>query len=150
MFGDDWGTQCAPIVPPALFRKLFLPRYEKLMTPILAAGKKVFFHSCGCVDDLLEDLFVLGIHGLWPQIGFFEANPALFDICVQHNVALYVHLDRQHLVPRGTPAEIETAVQRYAQYYRNCGGGGIFYVEIENDAPFENVKTWVESIHRWR
>jgi len=30
------------------------------------------------------------------------------------------------------------------------GGGGIFYVEIENDAPWENVKTLIEAIHEYR
>ena len=30
------------------------------------------------------------------------------------------------------------------------GGGGIFYVEIENDAPFQNVKALIEAIHHYR
>jgi len=30
------------------------------------------------------------------------------------------------------------------------GGGGIFYVEIEDDAPFENVLALFEAIDQYR
>ena len=150
MFGDDWGTQTAPMIPPALFRKIFLPRYAQMMAPIKAAGKKIFFHVCGFLDGTLDDLIGLGIDGLWPQIGFLERNPALFERCEKHKVTLYIHPDRQYLIPRGTPQEIESSIKSYAEKYHALGGGGIFYVEIENDAPFENVVALVESIHRWR
>lgn len=150
MFGDDWGTQWAPILPPALFRKHFVPRYARLMAPIHEAGRKVFFHSCGCLAGTLDELIDLGIDGLWPQIGFFESNPALFEQCACNKVTLYIHPDRQYLVPRGTPSEIEAVIKAFAKQYHDRRGGGIFYVEIENDAPFENVKALVEAIHRWR
>lgn len=150
MFGDDWGTQCAPIIPPPLFRKLFVPRYARLMEPIHKAGKRVFFHCCGFMDGTLDELIGLGINGVWPQIGLFEANPVLFDKCADNRVTMYLHPDRQYLVPRGTPGEIEEAIKRYARRFHGLRGGGIFYVEIENDAPFENVKALVEAIDRWR
>ena len=47
MFGDDWGTQSAPFFSPELFRRVFKPRYDRLMAPIRKAGKKIFFHCCG-------------------------------------------------------------------------------------------------------
>ena len=65
-------------------------------------------------------------------------------------MTMYIHPDRQYLIPNGSPAEIETAIKNYAETYHALGGGGIFYVEIENDAPFDNVKALIEAIHRWR
>lgn len=150
MFGDDWGAQGAPLVPPWLFRKLFAPRYAELMAPVYKAGGKVFFHCCGFMNGILDELIALGINGLWPQIGFFEADPSLFDKCAEHRVALYLHPDRQHLVPQGTPEEIERVIAAYAERFHKLRGGGIFYVEIENDAPFENVKALIEAIDRYR
>ena len=41
-------------------------------------------------------------------------------------------------------------IQKYADRYHKLGGGGIFYVEIENDAPFENVRALIESMDRYR
>ncbi|MBN2089718.1 hypothetical protein JW964_08890 [candidate division KSB1 bacterium] len=149
-FGDDWGTQSASIISPKMFRKLFKPRYQRMMDLIKKAGKKIFFHSCGYPGELIDDLFELGIDGLWPQIKFFDTDPNLIRKCIDHQVAIYIHPDRQRLIPRGTPTEIERAIRHYADRYHALGGGGIFYVEIENDAPFENVKTLIEAIHKYR
>ena len=30
VFGDDWGTQSAPIISPDLFREIYKPVYKKL------------------------------------------------------------------------------------------------------------------------
>ena len=149
-FGDDWGTQSAPIISPALFREIFVPRYRRLMEPILKAGKIVFFHSCGFLGPILDELLDLGIGGLWPQIGLLEADPSALAGCVSRKVALYIHPDRQYLVPRGTPREIDDAIRGYADRFHDIGGGGIFYIEIENDAPFENVQALIEAVHRYR
>ncbi len=150
MFGDDWGTQDAPFIAPALFQSIFKPRYERLMAPIRKAGRKVFFHSCGFLGGMLDDLLDLDIDGLWPQITLFESHPSFLEKCRRHNVAIYIHPDRQYLIPRGSPVEIEATIKRYAERYHAMQGGGIFYVEIENDAPFQNARALIESIHTWR
>lgn len=150
MFGDDWGTQNAPLISPSLFKNLFKPRYRLLMAPIHKAGKKIFFHSCGFLGGVLDDLIDLGISGLWPQITLLESTKAFIDKCRQHKITIYIHPDRQYLIPNGSPVEIETAIKKYADRYHAWDGGGIFYVEIENDAPFDNVKTLVEAINKYR
>ncbi len=149
-FGDDWGTQCAPIVAPALFREVFKPRYDRLMAPVRRANRILFFHCCGFLGGIFDELLDLGVKGLWPQIGLFEADPATLRKCRAHNVAIFIHPDRQRLIPRGTPAEIEAKIRDYADRFHRQGGGGIFYIEIENDAPFENVKALVEAVDRYR
>jgi len=149
-FGDDWGTQTAPILSPSLFRQIFKPRYEKLMAPIRQANRMIFFHSCGFLGEIFDELVDLGICGLWPQIGLFEADPSYHRKCTEHRITLYIHPDRQCLIPLGTPKEIETRIKDYATIYHDLRGGGIFYIEIENDAPFENVKTLIESVNHYR
>lgn len=149
MFGDDWGAQQGPIVSPALFRDLFRPLYERLMAPIRQAGRRIFLHSCGRLGDIFQEFLDLGINGFWPQIGCYEEEE-LFGIGKSRQMGIYLHPDRQYLVPRGTPAEIRDTVRRYADRCHALGGGGIFYVEIENDAPWENVKALIEAIHTWR
>ncbi|NLG49931.1 MAG: hypothetical protein GX552_07470 [Chloroflexi bacterium] len=147
-FGDDWGTQKSQLVSTTLFRRIFKPLYRELFAQIKQAGKKVFFHSCGRLEALFDELLDLGIDGYWPQITCYgEDFP---QVCKQHGVAIYIHPDRQRLIPLGTPQEIDDAIHRYADIYHALGGGGIFYVEIENDAPFENVQALVEAVHRYR
>ncbi|NOX65955.1 MAG: hypothetical protein GXO85_09205 [Chlorobi bacterium] len=150
MFGDDWGTQNNHIIAPELFQSIFKPHYKRLMEPIHKAGKKVFFHICGFLGSTFDDLIDLNIDGIWPQINLFESNPAYIEKCREHKVVMYIHPDRQYLIPNGSPKEIDTAIKRYAEKYHTLGGGGIFYIEIENDAPFENIKALIESVHKWR
>ena len=87
---------------------------------------------------------------IWPQIRWFESDPARIAACWDRKVGLYVHPDRQRLIPLGTPEEICGEIRRYADLGRRLGGGVIFYVEIENDAPFENVKALLEAIDAFR
>jgi len=150
VFGDDWGTQTSTIVSPDLFRKIFKLRYQKLMEPIRKAGRRIFFHSCGYLGEIFDELLDLGINGLWPQIRLHESSPGALDKCRERKVTIYIHPDRQRLIPLGTPAEIEAEIKWYAELYKKNGGGGIFYVEMENDAPFENVQALIRSIHKYR
>lgn len=149
IFGDDWGTQTAQMISTNMFRDIFKPRYQMLMDPIHRAGKKIFFHSCGYLGDIFGELIDLGIVGFWPQITRY--NPNTFpETCKQHGITIYIHPDRQQLIPLGTPKEIETAIQQYADRYHKLGGGGIFYIEMENDAPFENVQALIKAVHQYR
>ncbi|MEE4311483.1 MAG: uroporphyrinogen decarboxylase family protein [candidate division KSB1 bacterium] len=150
VFGDDWGTQSSTIISPELFREIYKPRYATLMKPVKSAGKRIFFHSCGYLGHVLDDLLDLGINGLWPQIGQMENREDFLDLCVKNKLLIYIHPDRQQLIPRGTPDEIDSAIRNYAKRYHDIGGGAVFYIEIENDAPFKNVEALVKAVHRYR
>lgn len=150
VFGDDWGTQTSTLISPDLFGDLFKPRYKRLIDRIKEAGGLPFLHCCGYMGELMGEFMELGIRGLWPQIMLFDQDPLAQSMCVEHKMAIYIHPDRQQLIPLGTPAQIEEYIRTTAQKYKALGGGAIFYVEIENDAPFENVQALIESIHRYR
>jgi len=149
-FGDDWGTQTATIISPAMFRDIFRPIYERLFARIKQKGGRVFFHSCGALDSIFDELLDMGIDLIWPQIRWFESDPNRIAACRERRVAFYVHPDRQKLIPFGTPAEIRADIIRYIKLGRELGGGVVFNVEIENDAPFENVQALVETIAEFR
>lgn len=149
VFGDDWGSQKGQFVSLKLFRDLFKPLYERMMEPVKKAGKKVFFHACGKLDHIFDELLDLGIDGYWPQIPLYDEIPFAHK-CKENTVAIYIHPDRQRLIPLGTPKEIDNKIHEYADRYHELGGGGIFYVEMENDAPFENVKALFEAIQKYR
>ncbi|AKJ63704.1 uroporphyrinogen decarboxylase family protein [Kiritimatiella glycovorans] len=149
MFVDDWGFQETPIISPERFRRIYRPRYERLFRRIHEAGRKVFFHSCGFLGPIFDELADMGIDGIWHQANRVDTRAFALK-CREHGITAYLHPDRQHLMPFGSPDEIRAAVRTYADIYHELGGGGIFYVEIENDAPWENVKALVEAIDEYR
>jgi uroporphyrinogen decarboxylase len=146
MFADDWGAQDSMLISPRVFREVFKPRLAALMAPVKRAGRKVFYHSCGAVHPLYPDLVEIGINGLWHQIGLYDAEAFAKEAAANRTV-LFLHMDRQHLIPHGTPHEIRETVKRYTDIHQQLGGGAIHYVEIENDAPFENVEALVRAVH---
>jgi uroporphyrinogen decarboxylase len=146
VMGDDWGTQTGLLVSPGTFRSIFKPRIRAMIEQARAGGARVLYHTCGAVYPLYRDLVEAGINALWHQVGLYDTQ-AFAREAARDRVLLFLHMDRQHLVPRGTPREIREAVRRYAAIHRELGGGAIFYVEIENDAPFENVEALVKAVH---
>lgn len=148
-FGDDFGTQQSLMISKKLWRDFFKPRYERLMAPIRAAGVPIFFHSCGRVEELLEDFRELGVKAIWPQLPLYNAAD-LSKKCRRLGLAVALHPDRSTLMTRETPEEIGKRVREIARAFRVEEGGAWFYVEIDNGFPFENVKALIETIGEYR
>ncbi|HEX9013093.1 MAG TPA: uroporphyrinogen decarboxylase family protein, partial [Anaerolineaceae bacterium] len=51
-FGDDWGQQTGLLFGPRLWRRFIKPRIARLYAATHQAGKAVFIHSCGKVQEL--------------------------------------------------------------------------------------------------
>ena len=96
-FGDDFGTQTAPILSLAAWRRFFRPRYKALFEPVLRAGKRIFFHSCGQIAPFLEELRELGVGAIWPQLTAFDL-PDLARRCRELGLAVQLHPDRGELM----------------------------------------------------
>jgi len=63
-WSDDWGTQRATLISPALWRELFKPLYLDYIERIHAAGKFAFMHSDGHIFEIYEDLIELGVDAI--------------------------------------------------------------------------------------
>jgi len=150
IFGDDWGTMNSTLISPESFRKIFKPHYQRLFRQIKDSGGLVFLHCCGYMNDLLDEFIEMGIRGLWPQINLYDKDMNFTLKCKNHLIAIYIHPDRQKLIPLGTPEQIDTYIRIAAAKYKKLGGGGIFYVELENDISFENAKALIHAIHKYR
>ncbi|MDX9973622.1 MAG: uroporphyrinogen decarboxylase family protein [FCB group bacterium] len=127
-FGDDWGTQEGLMISTPMWRQIFRPRYEAQFARIRAAGKKVWFHSCGNVYDIIGDLIDIGvdvIELLQPDLLGVKRLAREFG----GKVCFCCSVDHQRRAVSGTRDEIFA----YARYLRdNLGaynGGFIAYIE---------------------
>jgi hypothetical protein len=148
-FGDDYGTQQGLIMSPELWRRFFKPRLQTLIRPVQDAGVKVFFHTCGKSRELLDDFREIGVDAIWPQLSLYDP-PELAAHCRDLGLAVAIHIDRAHVMTKGTPEDVEAAVEYAAKVFRPQDGGSWFYVEIDNGFPFRNVEALVKSIGRYR
>lgn len=143
-FGDDFGTQNALIFPPKVWRKFFRPRYEAMFEPIRRAGKKIMFHCCGAVNDMLHEFADLGVNSIWPQLPVFD----LADLARRSKelrLAIQMHPDRGELMQRRTPQEVRDYVRRLVDVFGTMQGGSWLYLEVDPGFPYANVEALFET-----
>ena len=142
-FGDDFGTQRAPIFPLAVWRRFFKPRYERLCAPIRSAGKRILFHSCGQIMPLLEDFAELGVDAIWPQLPLFDPLE-LARRCRSLGLAVTLHPDRGELMQHGTPRQVRDDIPRLLDIFDAAAGGSWLYLEIDPGFKWENTQALFE------
>ena len=148
-FGDDFSTQFDLMMSLATWRRFFKPRFKLLMEPVHAAGKKVFFHTCGCGLRLLEDFADLGVHAIWPQIDVYDPSE-LAQRCRESRIAIALHPNRGELMIRSSPGDVRSNVRKLVDVFSMFEGGTWFYVEIDSGFPFENIQALIETIGELR
>lgn len=147
-FGDDWGTQRGLIVNPALWRERFKPRYAAQFARIHQGGKKVWFHTCGQVYDIIGDLIEIGVDVLellQPDVFGVDRLAKEFG----GKVCFCCSVDHQRRAIEGTREEMFSYARLLAE--RLGAGSGRFIAYIEDYASLgmgEEQYQWIrEAFH---
>jgi uroporphyrinogen-III decarboxylase len=139
---DDWGAQSSLLTSPDVFRSIFKPMYKGYAEIARQYGKYVFMHSDGYITDIIPDLIEAGINALNSQI--FCMGVRELGEKFRGKMTFWGEIDRQHLLPKGSRAEIEEAVKEiYENLYAK--GGVIAQCEFGLEAKPENVLAVFET-----
>jgi uroporphyrinogen decarboxylase len=97
-FGDDWGQQHGLQMGPRLWHEFIYPVLERMYQAVRQAGKYVFIHSCGDVDELFDDLVAIGLNCFNP---FQPEVMDVFSLLDQYRGRLVFHggLSTQRTLP---------------------------------------------------
>ena len=147
-FRDDWGSQNALLIRPALWREVFKPAYASLFRAAHGFGCHVFFHSDGMIRDILPDLVEIGVDVIHPQMSLLGA-----DWLAHHaggRVSFQCDPDRQRILPRGRPSEVLEHIGGIVDALARFSGGLIGWGEVGPDVPLENVRAMVRAFADWR
>jgi uroporphyrinogen decarboxylase len=142
-FGDDWGAQNALLIRPGLWRRLFKPRYAEMFRKVKDAGRDVWFHSDGFINDIVGDLVEIGVDVLNFQIAV--VGHAWTERQIRGRIAVRTDIDRQIVLPFGTPAQVRDEVARTFAACGTSAGGVIACGEIGPDVPLANVRALYEA-----
>ena len=107
MFGEDWGTQQHLLISPALFRREFLPRFERLCAVAHASGLRVFMHSCGQIEQVVPWLIDAGID----LFQFDQPELHGLDLLASHQRRLSQRLGASAKVTYMCPVDIQKVLQ---------------------------------------
>ena len=126
-FHDDWGSQRAMFISPVKFREVFLPLYKKQFDLLHKHGKKVFFHSCGYVFDIIPDLISAGVD----IFNFNQPDVMGLDKLsgFRGKVAFNCPVDLQKVAVEGTKEQIFDYTVKMIKQLGTDKGGFIGYLE---------------------
>ena len=142
-FGDDWGQQRGLQMGPYLWRRHIFPVLQRMYAAVHQAGKVVFIHSCGDVDELFDDLIAIGVSCFNPF------QPEVMDVLAlmeRYRGRLTFHggLSTQRTLPYGTVSE----VRRETEGLLAAGSQGSYILapahDVEGDVPLENMLAFID------
>ena len=123
---DDHGTQNAPILPPSVFRELYVPYYLRMNDALhsQAPELKSFLHSCGAIYDLIDDVIESGFDVLNPvQWSAGGHNFKEWKDKSRNRIALWGGgVNSQSTLPLGTIDDVCREADEVCSYLREDGG----------------------------
>lgn len=145
--GEDLGTQNAPIISPAVFKKLHAPYYEKFFKMVHSFGAKTSMHSCGSVRDFIPLLIDIGLDIL----DVVQVDAANMDLASLHEefhkkIMFSGTLSLQNLLSKSTPKEIWDTVMDIRRMFIE---GGIILGPcniMQMDMPAKSFDTMIRAI----
>ena len=147
-FGEDIGTQGASLISPKHFHQWIMPAYQELMQPCRDQGIIIGSHSDGYIMELIDDLLEAGLDMVNPQ-----------DLCngidnlareVKGRVCIKLDVDRQTVVPFGTPAEIHDLIEEEVRKLGSPQGGLELICGIYPPTPPANVDAVCSAMEEYR
>ena len=141
-WGDDVAAQKDPFMSPKTYRDLIKPRHKRMIQSLKSrCGAKIWYHSCGSVRLLIEDLIDAGIDCLNPvQVSARDMEPLQLKKEFGNRLSFWGGIDTHRVLPFGTPDE----VRREARRMIDCLGKGGGYVlasvhNIQAEVPPQNI-----------
>ncbi len=136
-FMDDWGTQRSLLISPELWRSFYKPLYQDYCDVIHESGKFAFFRSDGHIEAIYGDLIEVGADAINSQLFCMDIEGLAARY--KGKVTFWGEVDRQRLLPLGTPEEVRAAVRRVRAALDDGRGGVIAQCEWGIKDPLENV-----------
>jgi uroporphyrinogen decarboxylase len=150
--GDDFGGQNGMLISPKMWRKYFKEPYRQIYAELKAVNPDVMImqHCDGAVAPILGDWIDVGLEVFNPvQPNVPGHEPEDLKGQFGDRLSFWGAIDQQHLLPYGSPAEIEADV---AEKIRVLGQGGGYMCSpahiIQSDTSMENVEAFVAAVKK--
>ena len=144
-YGDDWGAQRGLQMGPTTWREFIYPVLKRMYGVVKDAGKHVFIHSCGDVDELFDDLIEIGVDCFNPF------QPEVMDVWTllpkyRGRLSFLGGLSTQKTLPYGSVEDVSKETRKLLEL---GGQGGYIFApahDVEGDVPLENMLAFIDEV----
>lgn len=152
--GGDIGSQRGMMLAPDTWRTRIKPYTGRLIRTFKDMGLKTFYHSCGSLVPVIDDLIQCGLDILDPiQVTARGMKPE--ELFPQFGERLSFHgaIDEVELLPHATAAQVYAETTRVIDVLGRNGG---FIVspshQVQGDTPPANVVAIFDAVrdYRWK
>jgi uroporphyrinogen decarboxylase len=138
----DLGDQRGPLFSPDLFRRLFKPRFRRIVDAIRRrTSAKLLLHACGSVAWAIPDLIDMGVEVLNPvQVNAAGMDTARLKREFGRHISFWGGGCDTGILQHGSPAEVRDEVRRRLADLAPRGGfvfGSIHNIQV--NVPPENI-----------
>lgn len=145
--GEDLGTQIAPIISPAIFKKHIRPRFQPVCDLARAHGAYVMMHCCGSSSWAFEDFIEMGIQvvdTLQPEAKDME--PRYLKTTFGGRLAFHGAISTAGPLATGTVSDVVGTVRETLEIMMPGGGYCLAPThQIQDNTPTENVLAMYET-----
>jgi hypothetical protein len=151
--GTDFGSQKGEIISPDLYREFYKP-YHKILNDWVHRNTKwkTFYHCCGSIVKLLDDMVEAGVDILNPvQCSAAGMDPVMLKEKYGKKLVFWGGgVDTQHTLPFGKPEEVKQEVTERLKIFSK-GGGFVFNTihNIQGATPVENMAAMFEAVREF-
>ncbi len=148
---DDLATQNGLIMSLDTYRKQIKPFYKKYYESIRSrTDAKIFYHSCGNITDILDDLVEIGVEIINPvQVSAIKDIKNLKKR-YSDRLTFWGGIDTQRVLPFGTAQDVRMEVCNRIKELGKMGGYVVASVHnIQADVPPENILAMTEATHNF-
>ena len=154
MVADDLAGQDTLLISPQTYRELIKPRHKELNSLIKnKADVKIFYHCCGAISELINDLIDEGVDILNPiQVSAKNMDTKILKRNFGEKIVFWGGgCETQNILPFGTPKEVDNEVKKRISDLKP-GGGFVFTQihEIQPGTPPENILAMYKAVQKYR
>ena len=149
--GDDLATQTGLLMSAKTYRTLLKPVYKRYLDFVRSkTDARIFYHSCGNITDLVDDLVEIGITTVNPVQVSALGDTAALKVRFGQRVTFWGGIDTQHVLPHGSVADVEAEVRQRIHDLGPSGGylAGAVH-NIQPDVPPENILALADAVRKY-
>lgn len=146
--GDDLGHFSGTFVSPKVLRQKFFPHTKRIVDLVHSAGKIFALHSCGNIQDVMDDLIDMGIdakHSFEDKIMLVEEAYTRYG----DRIGIIGGID-VNIMAGGSEQDVRG---RARQVLDSCGSRGRYVLgtgnSIANYIPLRNYLAMVDEARKW-